>query len=45
MAEFADKYDGDVNKALQAITKARMEASGDPMGTETSAKKRYVSFF
>lgn len=42
IAEFADKYNGDVNKALQAITKARMEASGEPAGLDGSARKRYV---
>ncbi|KAF8582836.1 hypothetical protein K439DRAFT_121931 [Ramaria rubella] len=40
IAEFADKYDGDVNKALQAITKARMEASGEPTELDASARKR-----
>lgn len=42
IAEFADKYNGDVNMALQAITKARMEASGEPAGLDGSARKRYV---
>lgn len=40
MGEFADKYDGDVNKALQAITKAKMAASEEPIGIEDSARKR-----
>ncbi|KAF8527488.1 hypothetical protein BU17DRAFT_39482 [Hysterangium stoloniferum] len=40
VGEFADKYDGDVNKALQALTKAKMEASGEPVGLEASIRKR-----
>lgn len=43
VAEFADKYGGDVNKALQAITKARMEASGEAAGgIDGSARKRCI---
>lgn len=45
VAEFADKYDGDVNKALQAITKARMEASGEPAGIDGSTRKRQARGF
>ncbi|HEV7737797.1 MAG TPA: borealin N-terminal domain-containing protein [Chlamydiales bacterium] len=41
MAEFADKYDGDVNKALQAMTKAKMALSGEPVGIEDTARKRW----
>ncbi|KAF8526146.1 hypothetical protein JB92DRAFT_2873714 [Gautieria morchelliformis] len=40
IAEFSDKYDGDVNKAIQAITKARMEASGEPAVLDGSVRKR-----
>ena len=45
MAEFADKYDGDVSKALQAITKARLEATGEPVGADASVRKRHVLCF
>lgn len=40
MGEFADKYDGDVNKALQAITRARLEASEDSFSLDDAVKKR-----
>lgn len=42
MGEFADKYDGDVNKALQAITRARLEASEDSFSLDDAVKKRFV---
>ncbi|KIJ25196.1 hypothetical protein M422DRAFT_38896 [Sphaerobolus stellatus SS14] len=40
IGEFADKYDGDVNIALKAITKAKMVASEEPAGIEDTERKR-----
>ncbi|GJJ13297.1 hypothetical protein Clacol_007549 [Clathrus columnatus] len=44
MGEFADKYDGDVNNALQAIAKARLEASDDSLG-DVVRKKVFARAF
>jgi len=40
IGEFADKYDGDISKALKAITKAKMVAGEEPDGIEETDRKR-----
>lgn len=40
IGEFADKYDGDVNRALQAITKAKLEANEDSFVIDEAIRKR-----